>query len=181
MKRDIRGMKIALTGEMRSGKDTIADYLQKEYYFTRFAFGDAIKFYCEAIFPGVTKNGQKPRALYQEFGQFCRQFDPDVWVNYLFREMERTINAGLSVVITDLRQPNEYNALLKAGFAIVRVNTKTAYRILRMKESGDSFKLEDLQHETESHIRSFDVDFELYNNDSLKELYSQVDVMLTNI
>ena len=60
-------MRIALTGKMRSGKDTVADYLVEYHNFHRFAFADGIRKVCALAFPTATVHG-KPRKLYQGVG-----------------------------------------------------------------------------------------------------------------
>jgi len=194
-------MKIALTGRMRSGKDSVATYLTEEYGFVRFAFGNGIKRVCRDLFPdqfGLTASGdiRKPRALLQGVGQAMRAFDPDVWVNDCFRRMalkERMDNAYYEMpwnaharqpfrpVITDLRQPNEYNRLRAEGFVIIRVNAAKGARLLRMLDAGDSFTTADLEHETEQHIDTFAVDYEIDNNGSLTELHAQIDAIMGSL
>ncbi|UKL30047.1 AAA family ATPase protein [Bacillus phage PK2] len=180
---DFKGLQIALTGEMRSGKDKVAEYLIEKYGFQRFAFGDGIRKTTRRLFPEAYESGEKPRRLLQEFGQFCVKQNKDVWVNYLFREM---LYQGIdpvvdNVVITDLRQPHEYEKLLESGFTIVRVNTKPHIRRRRMEAKGEFVSDEQFNHSTEKHIREFEVDFELDNNGTPDQLFDQVEVMLTNI
>lgn len=147
-------MKIAFTGKARAGKDYLADILVSEYGYEKHAFGDALKAYAHEIFPAYPKE-PKPRKLYQDFGQYMRQIEPDVWVSHLFDAIEGVEKP----VITDLRQPNELDALREAGFIIIAVKCREDERVRRMKESGDAFDPKDLTHETESHTDGFDVDF----------------------
>jgi len=176
------GLQIGLTGEMRSGKDAVGEYLVREHGFKRFAFGDGIVKTTRKLFPEQFES-VKPRKLLQEFGQFCVSLDESVWVRYLFREM---LYQGIdpvvdNVVITDLRQPHEYEHLLESGFTIVRVNTKPALRKERIISNGESYSDETFYHSTEKHIRTFDVDYELDNNGTLEVLTDQVDAMLRDM
>ena len=41
---------IGITGKKRSGKDTISEYFEKKYKFTRNAFADPIKGVCREMF-----------------------------------------------------------------------------------------------------------------------------------
>ncbi|WP_028776285.1 hypothetical protein [Shimazuella kribbensis] len=50
---------IALMGKMRSGKDTIAEYVYKYYGFTCYAFGDALKKYVHH-YSGIPLDSNKP-------------------------------------------------------------------------------------------------------------------------
>jgi dephospho-CoA kinase len=177
-------MKIALTGKMRSGKDTVGDYLAQEYEFTRFAFGDELKRYAHELF-GDSK--AKQRELYQWFGQTMRQRDGDIWVRKCFDRIRYSricpVNGddNLRPVITDLRQPNEYERCRADGFAIIRVTAPDELRLARAKEAGDQFTAADLTHETESHIDGFAVDYEFVNDGTKAELLRKVDELISGI
>jgi dephospho-CoA kinase len=179
----IKGVQIALAGEMRSGKDTVGEYLVDKYGFKRFAFGDGIVKSAKKLFPEQFETGEKPRKLLQDYGQYCVGIDKNVWVNFLFREM---LYEGIdpiedNVVITDLRQPHEYEKLLESGFTIVRVNTKPHIRKARMEARGEQVSEAQFNHVTEQHVREFEVDFELDNNGTEQELIPQIEAMLLNI
>jgi dephospho-CoA kinase len=185
--REIPVVKIALTGKMRSGKDLCGNHLYIRHSFNRVAFGDALKKNAHATFPWVSEFS-KPRALYQQYGQLMRQIDPDVWIKHAERAIKGAIdfnvNTGaekVGVVITDLRQPNEYEWARANGFTIIRVTAPDEDRIARAKIAGDDFNEADLEHETESHIDRFSVDYTLENNGTVDELKAQVDAILAQI
>jgi dephospho-CoA kinase len=171
--------KIALTGKMRSGKDTVADHLIKNYGFTRFAFGDGIRSVCKDLFPEQFDNGQKPRSLLQGVGQAMRVFNPIVWIRKCFRDIDEY--GGANIVITDLRQPNELHAVKLRGYYVIRVSSPDELRMQRMNAAGDNFTMDNLNHETERHIDSMDVDFEIHNDGDLKQLHSQIESILKQI
>ncbi|MBC9786518.1 AAA family ATPase [Heliobacterium chlorum] len=173
-------MKIALTGKMRSGKDAVSDYLVNHYGFRKFAFGDAIRNLCKELFPNSDEDG-KPRALYQNVGQALRDVDPDVWVNYVLRQIERETGPDDDIVITDLRQWNEYFSLLEAGFEVVKINSSATTRIRRIKRLGEPIDLAQFNHETEKAVDEFDADFEITNEGTLKELHCLIDNALLHI
>jgi dephospho-CoA kinase len=170
-------MKIALTGKMRSGKDTVGDYLAQEYEFTRFAFGKALKVAAHQIYGD--NFDRKPRALYQKFGQLCREIKPDVWVDKCFRDI--LAYHDTNIIITDLRQPNELAKCKDEGFVIIRVTAPDELRLARAKQAGDQFTAADLTHETESHIDGFAVDYELVNDCTKTELLRKVDELISGI
>jgi dephospho-CoA kinase len=185
--REVSVVKIALTGKMRSGKDTVANHLYIRHSFNRVAFGDALKKNAHATFPWVSEFS-KPRALYQNFGQLMRQIEPDVWIKHAERAVKGAIdfnvNTGaekIGVVITDLRQPNEYDWCRNNGYTIIRVTAPDEDRLLRAKLAGDDFTEADLEHETESHIDGFTVDFEIHNDGSVDDLKRKVDEILEAI
>lgn len=178
---------IALTGRMRSGKNAVADYLTQNYGYTQFAFGDELKRHYHAIF-GATET--KPREGYQWFGQTMRERDPDVWVRKCFDKI--AFYSGLiqrgqlhtqfpNAVVTDLRQPNEFERCRSEGYVIIRVTAPEALRIDRAIKSADSFALRDLTHDTESHVDGFAVDYEIVNDGTLAELYAKVDAIMAEV
>nr|WP_236871062.1 AAA family ATPase [Brevibacillus laterosporus] len=172
-------VKIALTGKMRSGKDTVAAYLVEHYDFIPYAFGDGIKRVCHELFPEQVANGKKPRALLQGVGQAMRAIDPDVWIERTMREVY--IARGFDVVITDLRQPNEYARLYTEGYVLIRVNASDDVRVDRMRSAGDTFDLADFTHDTERYVDIFAVHYELNNNGSVLDLWEQIDVVMREI
>jgi dephospho-CoA kinase len=176
-------LKIALTGKMAAGKDTVGAYLVHNYNLKRFAFGDAIRELCWRYFPERMQAADgKDRKLLQEVGQFMRRFDRDVWVKRTVNEIaEPTQLLYDGVVITDMRQPNEYERLKQEGYVLIRVTAPDHVRLERMKERGDKFKPEDLNHETEQWVDTFDVDYEIENGGTWREMAEQVDVIMREI
>lgn len=183
---------VGLLGRLRSGKDTVAAYLTEKYGYARFAFGDELKRYAHELF-GEPAPGTKPRELYQWFGQTMRERDPDVWVRKCFEAVWRReeqvdayyamawnewSRAPFRAVITDVRQPNEYHALISAGYMLIRVEAPESLRIHRAIESGDSFALRDLTHDTETALDGFAADFTVVNDAGLPELYAQIDEVM---
>lgn len=193
--------RIAITGKMRSGKSTVASDLVSNYRFHRIAFGDALKRYADDIFAhsdvyraeeitrpcpfgGVEIVGRrKPRKLYQDFGQIMRQLDPNVWVHHAEMAMHvwegyRGVNG---IVIDDLRQPNEYEWARENDFVIIRVSAYDKDRIHRAKLRGDDFDESMLSHETETHVDTFEVDYEIANDGDYDELERQMDEIMARL
>src|SRR5690606_38371588 len=170
-------LKIALTGKLRSGKSAVAERLFYEHGFEwPISFGGPLKYYADRIFD-VSEAGAKPRAIYQQFGQLCRAIDEDVWIKHAEFSVQQALNqrSTRGIVISDLRQPNEYEWCQRNGFGIVRVNAPDEFRLERARLAGDDFTEADLAHETESYVDSFEVDAEITNAGTLDELYAQVD------
>ena len=174
-------IKIGLIGGMRAGKDTVANRLYYEHGFEHpIAFGSALKRLAHNIFMDVPKE-PKPRKLYQ-FMNKMREYDPDVWIKHLeyiygcYTEQRSTSG----IVLTDIRQPNEYEWARANGFIIVKVEAPAAIRKERAKQSDD-FSEEDLTHSTESYTDEFAFDYSITNDGSLDELKAKVDELLAKI
>jgi dephospho-CoA kinase len=185
--REVDVIKIALTGKLRSGKDTAAHHLYIKYGFSTVAFGDALKKNAHATFPWVSEFS-KPRALYQAYGQLMRQIEPDVWIKHAERAVKGAIdfrvNTGaerIGVVLTDVRQQNEVAWCRENGFTLIRVTAPDEDRIARAIAAGDDFSVHDLSHETELAIDTFECDFDVVNKGTVEELKAQVDSILTQI
>jgi dephospho-CoA kinase len=174
----IRVPKIALTGMARSGKSVVADYISQKYGFSRYAFGDELKRFAHLVFDEVDESS-KPRRLYQFFGQMCREYDSEIWIRKLFEKIQK--DNPEDILIEDLRQPNEFERCRSEGYVIIRVTAPEALRIDRAIKSGDTFNLRDLTHDTESHARSFVVDYEIVNDGTLAELYAKVDAIIAEV
>jgi dephospho-CoA kinase len=185
--REVEVIKIALTGKIRSGKSTVSNHLYIRHSFSEIAFGDALKKNAHATFPWVYE-WNKPRALYQQFGQLMRQIEPDVWIKHAERAIngavDFNVNTGaerVGVVITDLRQPNEYEWCRNNGYTVIRVTAPDEDRLFRAKIAGDDFTEADLEHETESHIDGFAVDYEIVNDGTIDDLKRIVDEIMEAI
>lgn len=188
--REIPVIKLALTGKLRSGKSLVGNHLYIRHGFDEVAFGDALKRTLSEVFPWDFANAgpHKPRALLQRYGQLMREIDEQVWVRHVERKVggiiDYRVNSGaekVGVVITDLRQPNEYEWAKENGFTIVRVSAPKDVRIERAKSLSDAFELNHLTHETESHIDGFAVDYEIVNDGTVDDLKAQIDSILTQI
>lgn len=190
--------KIAVTGKMRTGKSTVVELLGEEMQtlvgndtvVIEAGFGDMLKYFAHDIFL-VKILEEKPRELYQEFGQAMRAVhnkiygNEDVWVNLLdmyletrYKEISSSLPEGqkqnIVVLVTDLRQPNEKAWCERKGFKIVKVVAPLEMRVQRMKENGDNFTEESIHHETETHVDNFETEYIITNDSTIENLQSQV-------
>jgi dephospho-CoA kinase len=189
--------KLAICGELRAGKSLLTGMLVNKYRFQPFAFGDALKRQAHAAFPWIPRN-PKPRALYQSFGQAVRglpvEAAADVWIDHCMRDIDDFIKRARAqtyadpstlqqprVVVSDLRQPNEYAALRAEGFTIIRVTAPLELRLQRAREAGDEFTEADAKHDTETHVSGFDVDYELTNDGAVSDLEAKVDAIMREL
>lgn len=180
--------KIAITGKARSGKTELSHYAWMLYGFKEFDFSAVLKDEFHRLFPHIPRD-PKPRAYYQKFGQWLREIDPDIWVKmtmekvheYCFEDALNKVNYKPKVLVNGVRQPNEYQRLKNEGFVIIRVNASDDLRIGRSKAEGDVFTEADLEHETERHIDTFEVDYEINNVGTIGEMYDQFDRVMKDI
>lgn len=181
-------LKVAFIGPMRSGKSEAARYLAETYDFEKVSFGDHLRYCVETVW-GVNTTGVKPRAQLQQLGQLARQFDPDVWVKPLAAKVFQ-LTAGnanrerqFSVVIDDLRQPNEYEWCKANGFTIVRVAAGRGAQKERIEALGETYDPAHLAHETEQHHKKFHADHLVLNGscDSLDLLHAQLDALIDRL
>jgi dephospho-CoA kinase len=171
-------VRIALVGKMGSGKSEAAKYLEVKYGFTPYAFADPIKAICRGLFPDICKKG-KPRELYQKVGQFMREIDPLVWVKWTLRAIEGEQNNR--ILITDIRQENEYIALKEKGFVVIKIHADDDIRWRRCVERGDQFTEEDFNHETETAVDSIPFDYLVTNNTSLADMHGRLDEIMAKV
>jgi len=131
-------MIIGLGYKARSGKDTIANYLKEVHGFKRIAFADALKEACRAIFDfndeqlyGNQKEVEDPywkltpRYVLQFVGTECMRevFHKDIWVKAVEKKI---LSSNDNWVITDMRFPNEAEAVQRWGGFLVRVDRPNA-------------------------------------------------------
>ncbi|MDQ0976662.1 dephospho-CoA kinase [Neobacillus niacini] len=177
-------MRIAITGKMRSGKNTVADYFLIHKAFRSMAFGEGIKEVIQLYFPELLLQG-KPRKLYQAIGQLFREFNPDIWVEILDRRLDQITtwfgDENIDIVVTDLRQENEYKYLKEQGFIIIKVEAEDELRIERIKQSGDTFDHEDFYHETELSVDALGFDYLITNNTTIEDLNEQIKFIINEM
>jgi hypothetical protein len=176
---------IALIGRARSGKDTVAARLVDSGY-TRVAFADPLK---RALLdvnpyvptgPGITVRLEsliadvgwdyakdhypEVRRLLQHTGQTVRELDPWFWVRAAMHSIGRIWSP---VVVSDVRYPNEAEALRDAGFRIVRIVRPDAGPL-----PGDASA-----HDSETALDDYRADALIHNGGSLAELHLRADAL----
>jgi hypothetical protein len=186
----MKEIKIALTGGIRSGKTSTEKYMEEKYHMIPFAFGDKLKEYFHLENPDVPRF-PKPVTGYQTYGQGKRKSEyDDIWIDLCFVQIDkiRKIAANYNIVhadicftplVTDLRQPNEYARLREEGYTIIRVKAPLDVRKERAKQEGDNINDKNFEAETEIHVDTFDVDYEIVNDGTLNELYEKVDNIMS--
>ena len=169
---------------MRSGKDTIADYLVREHvHYARFGFADALK--GEVAF-GLSCSSraldQEPlrsqiRPVLQAWGtEFRRGQDPDYWVKKAaekidsWRRVTRT-----ALVFADVRFRNEIGMLRSRGFVIVKVDMSID-DVVDYCDAPREETLARLQHASEQEWRAAEFDVVIPSvRGNIQGLYDAID------
>ena len=178
-------MKIALIGRSRSGKDTVAEYLEDKYGLHNYKFSYGITEIIKKYFPKDLEKGVKLRGHYIKIGQSLRELDEDVWVDYTLNKINYLWGGLENVVISDVRQENEFLRLREEGFKFIYVDCENEIRYERMKEKGeeipDIFENDpdkSVNYISMKYLNSINV---INNNGSLERLYKNVDYMINHI
>ena len=130
-------MIIGLSGYARSGKDTVAELLCLNYDYKRVSFADPMRQALYVLSPKldnnlrlsdyideygweVAKQNLEVRRLLQVFGTEVgrKQFGSEFWIDIALKDLD---NTSLTV-ISDVRFPNEAEAIKKLGGSIWRIN-----------------------------------------------------------
>ena len=204
-------MIVGFVGFIGSGKDTAADYLVNFHGFRRDSFANTLKDAVAAIFgwdrvllEGRTKEAREwreqvdqwwadrlnmpmltPRFILQHWGtEVCRNgFHDDIWIASLENKMRKTKD---NIVISDVRFPNEINAIHNAGGIVVRIKrgpepdwyTDALNANAGPQRIGWALGIDRLKHlgihASETSWVGGDIDFEITNDSTIDELYSQI-------
>lgn len=184
---------IAFIGKARSGKDTAALRLIRDWAFTRVAFADPLKSMALSVDPlicaaddrvdwvdedvrlseyvkvygweAAKDNYPEVRRTLQCLGASVRELDEDFWLNIALRSIDAADTWNMPVVVTDCRYPNEAEALRKRGFLMVELRRSGA--------DGNG-------HPSETALDHFRADDFLYNDNTVFDLHAAVDALVTS-
>lgn len=169
---------IGITGQKRTGKDTLGEEFVKLGY-KRVGLADPIKEFAEALNPYLFNHGHKlnytvesrgweaakdevpeVRTLLQKLGTEAGRtiLGDNVWVD---AAMKRVAETDGPVVITDVRFDNEAQAILDAGGIVIRVTRPG------IGNSGDT-------HASEAGIKRTLVTHDYVNDGSLEDIAAWV-------
>ncbi|MCR8576455.1 hypothetical protein [Streptomyces sp. Isolate_219] len=188
---------IALMGRARSGKDTIAKRLIHQAQYVRVAFADPLKDMALRIDPRIVygeglewgpqdtplsllvehvgwerAKDEYPevRRFLQHLGQSIREQDEDFWLRQGLRKLDEAAKWNLPAVVTDVRYPNEYEALRGRGFVMTRVTRPEPGEIIDWNSIGGD-------HESETALSEHEYDVLVRNNGPLAQLYQDADLL----
>ena len=167
-------LRLAVSGKMRSGKDTLAERLVERYGFKRYAFADRLKEVARELF-GMPL-GAKNRHLLVELGRKMCEVDRLVWVNCVLGQMP----LRQDVIISDLRFKYEYHALKAFDFIIVRVDSDEETRLKRVGKFGSRVDLALVDDPSETDLDDMEFDW-VIDGTTYDSLYEGATVMMKAI
>lgn len=179
--------RIALVAKRKSGKSTVADMLVRSHGYRRMSLAGPLKDSAVDMLnrwldgqgthrgrPYVTRSeieGNKAvfRPLLEWLGTtFGRDYlgTPERWI----RQFSAALPSDTRVVVDDMRQPNEADALRAMGFVIVRIERPESERLAELARCGEPTGV----MASERFIDQIEADTVIRNVDSLDYLAGQV-------
>lgn len=209
-------MIIGFVGFIGCGKDTAADYLVNFHGFRRDSFANTLKDAVSCVFgwdrtllEGRTTEARAwreqkdewwtnrlgreitPRWILQYWGTdvLRNHFHDDIWIASLENKMRKTAD---NIVISDVRFPNEIQAIHNAGGIVVRIKRGPEpewYNDAVLMNSGNTnlgwliskTKIEDLKiHPSETSWIGGKIDFTILNDTTIDSLFTQIEFLIKN-
>jgi len=210
-------MIVGFVGFIGCGKDTAADYLVNFHGFRRDSFANSLKDAISNVFgwdrtlmEGRTKESREwrervdpwwsqrlniphltPRWVMQYWGtEVCRVgFHDDIWIASVENRIRKTTD---NIVISDVRFPNEVNAIHNAGGIVVRIKrgqdpdwytdaenvnagpTNLSWAISKQKISELNI------HASETSWIGSTIDYTIENNSSIDDLFQELGALIKN-
>lgn len=191
---------IAFIGKAGAGKDTAGALLIEHFGYRRLSFADKLREVAVDLWGEEARND---RDKLQGLGVTVRKIEPDTWVNAALAKLTTDVDgtericvaptvqvdeAGTTtvapatwhpVVVTDLRFPNEAEALTAAGFVTVRIESDRTRRIRRLEANG-KLGLGDWEtHESETALDSWPEQYRVTNDADLPSLFAELVRVIT--
>lgn len=131
-------MKLALVGSKGSGKDFLTDKLIQYKGYQKIAFADALKGYCNKLYPNLekyntheakdvpvpedwNKDNETPRDIWERVSREKAKEDDRFFHKMTLKEINTILNTTDKLVVTDTRNDWEYNDLIKMGFTVIYI------------------------------------------------------------
>jgi dephospho-CoA kinase len=187
-------MIIGIVGQKRSGKDTFANYLVREYGFIKLAFADPIKEIASVMFninsddlkkdvldkeKTMDRFGISLREFYQKFGTEIMQHDiykyfPNLehhipkkkfWVYNIFNQIEKLKKKGnKNFIISDVRFLHEAEHIYQNNGLLIKVDNDNII-------NTDNHISENSINDIPKHY----IKYSINNNSSLDNYYNEID------
>jgi len=211
-------MIIGFVGFIGCGKDTAADYLVNYHEFRRDSFANTLKDAVAAVFgwdrfllEGRTKEAREwreqrdlwwserlniphltPRWILQYWGTdvLRNNFHDDIWIASLENRLRKSKD---NIVISDVRFPNEINAIHNAGGLVVRIKrgpepewyqdaVNVNMGLTNMQWTMSKIRMEELKiHPSETAWIGGSVDDTIENNGTIDNFYSNIEKLIKSL
>ena len=195
---------LGMGGKLRSGKDTVADYLVHEYGFVKLGMSDALNEAMQLINPivdyqegsilryaalveivGYAKAKENPevRRLLQKLGTEVGRkiMGENTWVEIARRKIQNHLDKGTPVVITGMRFPNEIRMIHSLGGLSVYVERPSLEISTTQPTERVTAALDAAIHASETSLHPEDFNYEIQNTGTLVDLYAAADHMMAFI
>ena len=179
---------IGLAGSIASGKDTVADYLVKQYGGQSVSFSQPLRDILTRVFTTINRVNMSKLAQF-----LVDNYGSDVLSKTIAEEIK--LSDKKIFILPNIRRDSDYYCMESEPtfkFVLVGVNTdiKTCYDSLtkRTQNADDQSKTweqfqKDLQLSTEVEIAGLvkKASHQLDNNGTFEELYKQIDLLLKEL
>lgn len=180
-------IKIGLAGRSRTGKSVAEKYLVDKHDCSPFDLSDEMKEEFHAKYPHIPRI-PKPRKGYINYAELERFINGEnYWIDKTLDFVDVVtleafrFNDVFKPLITGVRQPHEFKRLREEGYFIIRLSAPESVQIERCEKEGDNFSIEDLHHETETHLMTEKVDYDIVNDGTIEELHKKLDAVMLDI
>jgi hypothetical protein len=203
-------MLIGICGFQSSGKDTITEYLIKEYGFIKLSFASTIKDIISVMFgwprdklEGLTKEDRlwreqidpwwseklkipdlSPRYTMQYIGTdlFRKHFHTDIWVKIIENKINNYLhqNDKQNIIISDCRFENEINMIIMLGGKIIQVHREIPSWFYKYRDGEYPEEIKSIHNSELEWIRCHK-DYNIENDGTIEQLYQNVSEIIKYI
>lgn len=158
-------IRLAFVAQMRSGKDTAADFLVRNCGGAVMKFAAPMYDIHDFAVKRLGLVGKQRRLLMLIGTEFGRNtLGENFWIEQFEKDLK---NYPGSVYVSDCRFPNEADRLKNLGFTLVKITRPLAARLA----AGATLE----PHESEQHIDEIETDYEIQNNGTLSEFLEKIE------
>lgn len=171
---------ILISGKMRHGKDTVAQFIKEEIKgrVLIIHYADYLKFICKQYYGWNGEKDVNGRELLQRFASdIVRTQEPDFWVNTVCHFLHLTEGDWDYVLIPDVRFPNEI-FIPKREFGFQNVISLRVDRVGFVPQEATE---EQLSHISETALDNFQFDNYIFNTSDLNGLREKVRVFVESL
>lgn len=166
------GLRIALGYQSRVGKDTFADRVKIMHGCVSLSFAEKLYAITGHIQRELSFDVKKDPTLLQRQGTELRAYyGDDLFTRQVTKQIAKIIDDApdTNIIVTDMRSPVEYNALVALGFTTISIF------------KPDRVIDRDPNHSTEIGLRDYSFDFTILNDGPMTQYIEQIDATIAAI